>query len=391
MDFKKILSAFLIWRLLLFIIAFIATFIIQFGNRFPYKDKALEVTNLPSWIWGFGNFDGVHYLRIAQNGYSAVYSQAFFPLYPLLINLFGFLIKPLVVNNLDISVYVNPAFFYSGLFLSNIFFALGIYFFYKLIRIDFSKSTSFNSIILLLILPTAFYFGSVYSESLFFLLCVLSFYFMRKQKFFTASLFAFLASLTKLLGAILVFCLIIELAMSIKGKKITSIKILKLLPALFIAPLGLIFYMIYLKINFNNPIFFLTSQPFFGAERSSQNIILLPQVIFRYLKILTTLNISSLAFFNAFIELSSTITALVLVLLSLKRIRLSYIIFSLSCLIIPTLTGTLSSMPRYALMIFLIIPWIAERFEAQLKVIYFLLFVIEIIFLSLFVRGYWIA
>jgi len=83
--FKNIIKLFITWRLSLFLIAFVSIFLItKFGARFPYVDRVLEITNLPSWIWGFGNFDGVHYLRIAQNGYTSDYSQAFFPLFPLL-------------------------------------------------------------------------------------------------------------------------------------------------------------------------------------------------------------------------------------------------------------------------------------------------------------------
>src|SRR3989344_6875835 len=97
--FKKIFSLFLIWRIGLFFVAFLASFIFPgFKTSFPYANIALEVTNLPNWIWGFGNFDGVHYLRIAQNGYNAEFSQAFFPFYPLLINFFNILPKTLTLD-----------------------------------------------------------------------------------------------------------------------------------------------------------------------------------------------------------------------------------------------------------------------------------------------------
>lgn len=77
-EIKKILLIFLVWRVSLFIIAYLAQiFIPNWGGRFPYADRELEITGLPSWIWGFGNFDGVHYLRIAQNGYNFLASQAF--------------------------------------------------------------------------------------------------------------------------------------------------------------------------------------------------------------------------------------------------------------------------------------------------------------------------
>ena len=124
--FGRTIALFFSWRILLFLTAFLATLVItKFGGRFPYVDRVLTVTGLPSWVWGFGNFDGVHYLRLAQDGYSAQYSQAFFPLYPLLIRIFNFLPK----GNLDANFFVDPSYFYTGLILSNIFFAASLYFF----------------------------------------------------------------------------------------------------------------------------------------------------------------------------------------------------------------------------------------------------------------------
>lgn len=394
MSFKKTLIYFLGWRLYLFFIAFFSSLFIQhFGNRFPYKEKVLEITNLPAWVWGFGNFDGVHYLRIAQNGYTAQFSQAFFPLFPLLIHFFTYLLKPLFgASNLDTSIYTDPIYFYTGILLSNIFFLIAIYFFYKLIKIDYTEFVSFNSVILLLTLPTAFYFGSIYTESLFFLLSVLAFYFMRKQNFLAAGAFSFLACFTRFLGIVLVVCLVVELITYFRTKGVSKnyLSIVKNFFGVLIAPLGLIIYMIYLKIDFNNSLYFLTAQPFFGAERGN-SIVLLPQVFFRYLKILTSVSLKSFAFFNAFLEFTLTVGSLIFTLFSFKKIRLSYFIFSISCLMIPTLTGTLSSMPRYALMIFLILPFLVQFSRKYLIYLYSILIILQIILLSLFIRGYWVA
>ena len=137
--FWKIVKWFLGWRILLFVIAFLSIFFIPtFGARFPYTDRVLEITGLPYWIWGFGNFDGVHYLRLAQDGYSAQYSQAFFPVFSIGIKFFSFVFPK--ISNLDTNIYTDPAFFYSGLILSNIFFLGALFVFYKLLTIDFKKN-----------------------------------------------------------------------------------------------------------------------------------------------------------------------------------------------------------------------------------------------------------
>ncbi len=396
MKFKKyfpqifsILTIFLIWRLGLFFIAFFAvSFFPEFGNRFPYTDQVLRVTGLPSWVWGFGNFDGVHYLRIAQDGYKAEFSQAFFPLYPALINIFNIFPKN---PNLDIRTFVDPSYFLTGFILSNIFFLGFLLFFYKLIRIDFSQKIAISSLVLLLAFPTSFYFGSIYTESLFLFLATGALYFMRKNNFLIAGIFIFLTSAVRIFGLLLIPALIVEIYLKFKEEKsLKSKEFIKALGGILISPLGTLLYMLYLKLNFNDALYFLTSQPIFGAERTSGQVILLPQVIYRYLKIFITVPLQSQLFFNALMEFVFTAISVIVVLLFFKKMRLSYFIFTLGCLILPTFTGTLSSMPRYVLMSFLILPFIVSS-GRYLKLLLISFIILQVVFLSLFIRGYWVA
>lgn len=387
--FKKILVLFLLWRAWLFFISFIGSLVIKnFGNRFPYKDEVLQITQFPSWIWSFGNFDGVHYLKIAQNGYADQYSQAFFPLYPILINKFSGFLHFWENPDLSTSIYVDPIFFISGLFLSNLFFLIGLYFFYKLVRLDYSQSVSFNSLIFLMVFPTTFYFGAIYSESLFFLLTVLTLYLIRKKFFIAGSVIAAFASATRVLGVLLLPVILVEIYR--QNNKDQKGLFLKSLLALIIAPLGLVTYMLFQNSSYNDPLFFLTSQPFFGAERSSVPLVLLPQVIYRYFKIFFDLYLSS-AFLIALIELIFTLLPLFVLGLSFRKIRFSYWFFTLGCILIPTLTGTLSSMPRYSLMAFLLIPFILEKIKSYYIPTLIVMVVLQAILTIFFIKGYWIA
>lgn len=375
---KKIFSLFLVWRISLFAIAFLSTlFIPKFGARFPYYDLVLIPTNLPSWIWSFGNFDGVHYLRLATTGYQASqFSQAFFPLYPLLIKIY-------TINNLQLL---------TGLAISNLFFILALYVLYQLFKLDYNQKTSFSSIILLLLFPTSFYFGAVYSESLFLFLIVTSIFLYRSNKFLAAGLCAALASATRIFGLMLIPLFFIELYSQIKkGElKVKSEEFIKAVISLFLIPMGTILYMWYLKVNFQNPLYFLTSQPAFGAERNTK-IILLPQVLFRYLKILLTVPATTSQFWVGVLELSFTLIPLFILIWAYKKIRFSYWIFTIGCLLLPTLTGTLSSMPRYALMSFLLLPFVSNQIRRYFNLVSFLLVILSAILLGFFVRGYWIA
>jgi len=389
-DLSFIIKSFLGWRVLLCVFAFLSTFlIVNFGNRFAYADRVLTITHLPSWIWGFGNFDGVHYLKIAQSGYAADLSQAFFPLYPLLIRFFNFFPKD---NLLDPVLFNDPSYFYTAMVLSIIFFIGALYFTYKLFSENYNKKIAQISILLLLSFPTAFYFGAVYSESLLLLLTVLTFWFTKKDKFLLAGLFAALASATKIQGAILFIFLAVELWQKYRNNLSEQRKhFTKDLLGILIAPLGLIFYMVYLKNTTGDFFYFLSSQPSFGAGRSSLPLIFLPQVIYRYLKIFLTVKVASLAFFNAFLEFSMTMGTVVVLIMAFKKMKFSYWIFSLLVVVLPTLTGTFSSMPRYVLMAFMLFPYLAVRYEKNIKLIIIAQAFLQIILLSMFIRGYWVS
>lgn len=392
--FSRIIGVFLVWRIGLFAVAFLALlFFPGFGNRFPYADQVLRITGLPSWVWGFGNFDGVHYLRIAQNSYDAQYSQAFFPLYSLLIRLFTDF-SPFAHKDqmLDTRIYVDPSYFFTGLILSNAFFLLALILFYKLIRIDFSHKVAFRSLLLLVAFPTSFYFGSVYTEALFLFLVVGAIYFTRKGNFLVGGVFSALASATRIFGLLLIPVLLIEAYLKFKKREITETgELAKTVIGILLAPFGTLLYMLFLRLNFDNPLYFLTSQPLFGAERTVGNLIFLPQVIYRYLKIFITVPLSSQLFFIAFLEFIFTTAMLVCLLLSYKKMRFSYFIFTLGCLILPTLTGTFSSIPRYSLMGFLLLPFIVQATKRYYSLLLILFITMGIILLSIFIRGYWVA
>lgn len=375
-EIRKLLTLFTFWRILLLVIAFLGPYlVINWGNRFPYVQEQLISTKLPYWIWSWGNFDGVHYLTIAKSYYSANYTQTFFPFYPLLIRI--------ITKTIFFDHYLL-----AGLFISNLSFFVSLYFLKKLLILDGYKNYLKWIFIFILIFPTSFYFGSLYSESLFLMLIIGSLYLARQNKWFYSIIFGIIASATRLMGIFILPALIYEYILHNRKKtRLTGI-----LP-LFLIPLGLVGYMVFLKIKFADPLFFWHAQPVFGAGRLGSGIILPPQVIYRYIKIFLSVNTTSLAFMNAFFEFFMYISGIILLVLGHKlKVRLSYLIFSWPCLILPSLTGTLSSMPRYILIcfpIFIVLGIIRNKFIKLLILIFSfcLLFVSTI----LFTRGYWVG
>ena len=380
-DFLKITLIFIVWRLSLFLISYLATlFIPNFGNTYPYVDRVLSITNLPSWIWGFGGFDGVHYLRLAQDGYIHGLSQAFFQLFPVLINFVSKFIP--VKNILDTEFFVNTNFFYAGLITSNIFALVSIYTTKKLFDLDYNQKVSWMATIFLLLFPTSFYLGSIYTESLFITLASLTLFFYKRNNYILAAVCGFLVSATRLIGIFIPLILIID---CFKNKN------LKLFFSGITGSLGLVIYMVYSYFKFDDFLSFLTAQSSFGAERSSVPIILLPQVVYRYIKILFTTPITSLTFYNSLFEILITVFIFTFLILAFKKINMSYWIAILGILILPTLTGTFSSMPRYALGAYLLFPLIVTRLKNAYTPVIIIFLILGIICISLFTRGYWVA
>lgn len=373
-----IFISFLVWRVGLFVLAILAPALLpNFGNRFPYVGERLVSTGLPSWIWSWGNFDGVHYLGIAQNGYAAQFTQVFFPLYPLLVAALG-------------RIFGNQ-FLLAGIVISNLAFLAALFLLFKLASEEFGKHIGAMSIFLLLIFPTSFFFGSVYTEGLFLLEILASFYFAKKGNWFFASILGFFASLTRFVGVFLFPALLLEYYLQNKSVKNHKLSIMTL-AWLFLIPLGLAIYMIYLAKNFGNPFYFLTAQPAFGAERSGGEIILFPQAVWRYLKILLTVRVVNLPFYNAIFEFLMTMGFLVLILISFFRTRISWALFSFLAFITPTLTGTFSSMPRYVLVCFpafLVLAQIKNKYVISFIIFVFCL--LSFVSIVLFTRGYWVA
>ncbi len=397
MNFLLIPLLFLVWRSFDFLIIFVSQRIIPYLGFFPYKDQ-LPGFNLPHWLSSLANFDGLHYISIARDGY-AQYEQAFFPLYPLSIKL----MTPLFLNNQLL----------TGIIISNISFLLGLFFFYKYLKLIFPNNQQFNNltIIFILLFPTSFFFGAVYTEGLFFLLFVLTLYFLKKENYLLVAIFAFLASLTRFVGVFLIILILFNL---IQKSKVKSQNYnLKVKSLLILSPLlGLGLYCFYLFKTTGDPFFFLTSQPIFGANRSS-HLILLPQVYWRYLKIFFTAN-WNFQYFASLIEFLVFNFVFIILVLDLfknlgiknwKLIRnlippkagrnydlLALNIFSFTNLVLPTLTGTFSSIPRYVLFSLSFFIYFAQIKNVFIKYLVIGIFMIlHILLLGYFTQGYFIS
>lgn len=398
-DFFKILVLFLVWRLGLLLVGGVAGIFFKFEPTFVYAADREVGLNLPQWLASWANFDGVHYLTIARDGYqSARLIQAFFPVYPLLIEFFS----------------SGKNFMISGFVISNLASLLLYYVWFKFLQDKLGKKGAWFGVLLLMLFPTSFYFGAVYTESLFFLLALSAFRAVDSKKWRQAALLIALASATRVVGVILVPILILELFMrenkletgwdlwnKVQNEKPSRfaqqlfkffIKKRRRIVLLASGSVGLLAYMFYLNRFFGDALLFLHVQNEFGGFRS-ESMVLYPQVVWRSLKILAT-NSLNWRYLTYSQEAVAGILGVGVVLLTLRRVKLTYILFSLGLILVPTSTGTFSSMPRYILPAFVIYMWLIEVLKNR-PVAKLLFLVVSglllVINTMLFIQGYWVA
>lgn len=355
-----IFKAFITWRLSLFLIEFLSKII------------PLNKGYLGPVPWA--NFDGVHYLSIAENGYG-IYQQAFFPFFPLMLKLLSFIFL--------------GSYIIAGLVIVHLSFFIALYFFYKLVKLDYSEKIANWSVLFLIFFPTSFFFVSIYTESLLLMFVILSFYLTRKKNFILASVIAGFASATKLVGIFLLPVLILEFYLQNKDRIYLKSYILHLISIIVLSSSGLVAYIFYLWKVYGDPLLFVHSLPAFGVGRSGEEIILLPQVIFRYFKIFSTIPFFTHDALIALLELSLFFIFLFILLLNITKIRLSYLIFGIFAIMTPTLSGTLSSIPRYLLTVFPVFVIFAQYKHKKALLGLFIIFLI--ILTAFFLRGYFVA
>ncbi len=375
----KIGLVYFLWLLFLIAGLFFGINFIKLGENFLGGGLNNYLKN--PFVWAWANFDGEHYLAIAREGYRPL-RYFYFPVYPKII---GFLASLTGQNEL-------MAYLFSGLFVSNVFSLLSIIFFWKLLRVDYKKKFSFGVLVIFLFFPTSFYLVSVYTESLFLFFVLICFYFARKRRWFWASLLASFAGATRLVGFSLFFALMVEWWLVAKKQDKKDFK--GLLSILFLAPLGLVFYMYYLEKSTGDFLIFLNTVEIFGEQRSS-SFVILPQVFYRYLfKIIPNLTLYPPYVFRVFLELFIGLIFLGLLIYSFVKLRLSYSVYFLFTYITPTLSGSFSSFPRYVLVIFPAFITLGVFFEKRtfIKKLYLFISAFLLFFSSaLFFSGYFVS
>ena len=158
---------------------------------------------------------------------------------------------------------------------------------------------------------------------------------------------------------------------------------------------GILFYMFYSWRNYHDPLAFYNLQTLVG-EQHQKGIVLLPQVFYRYIKILLFSKLPIYSLQTTILEIMSVVMFIFLPIYGyIKKVRPSYIVYILLGLLIPAVQGSFSSIPRYIVVIFpafIIMGMFLNKLQKLPKIILFILSSAWLLInCSLFLRGYWIA
>lgn len=332
---------------------------------FPYYDTDLA-PHYSRELSVLAHFDGIHYLRLTRHGYDDTGSQAFFPVYPFLVRLatLGYF------DPLRVAVILNFIFLLTTLFL---------------LSRNLKPKGLAKFMLLFLTFPASFFLIANYTESLFILLVVLFFLSCQKKSYLLAALIAGVASATRVVGVFLALALLVEL---VRARQ----KPVYILSLLILSVSGLAAYSYYLFLRWGDPLMFVHVQSLFGAGRSGSQIILLPQVLYRYGRMLLTTPPTSLTFIRSVWELATFLVASLALILSWRRLNLSAAIFCASVIIFPSLSGTLSSFPRYALVAIPLFITVSDSLTwRSLALISLLQYAMLAVVIALFVQGIFVA
>jgi 4-amino-4-deoxy-L-arabinose transferase-like glycosyltransferase len=160
-----------------------------------------NVGQRPHAFWDtFARFDSGWYEPIARDGYRYVEGGrsniAFFPGYPMAMRFAGWVFP-----------HSYERYFFGGILVSWICFALAMAALYYLARLDLPRPRARRAVLLAAIFPFSFFFGAVYSESMFLLFTVLAFYGFRTRRWLLGGLSASIAIVTRVPGILMMPCL----------------------------------------------------------------------------------------------------------------------------------------------------------------------------------------
>jgi hypothetical protein len=197
----------------------------------------------------FAQWDAGWFLRIADRGYDVPATTAFFPVYPLLVRAFGFVLRSDLVAAVLVSLVAA---------------GVAAVLVWRIARRAAGEAVARDAVLLLALYPVAFVFTSAYSDGLFLALAAGSFLAAMQRRSWLAGLLGGLAVGTRLVGLALLPALVYLL----RPRGRSARELVALVPLLLL-PAALALYALYLERQFGDAFVFATAQDVFWQRSTS--------------------------------------------------------------------------------------------------------------------------
>jgi len=276
--------------------------------------------------------DTYYYADIAENGYehvpyeaSTIHNWGFFPLYPLV---------------LRAAATITGEFYLTGALLSTFFFFLSLIVLYRVVFLfGGNEDTAQKAVFYLSIYPVSYFFSLAYAESLFLLLILTCVVLAKRERWWLAALIGALASATRVTGILIVPLLLLMYLQTYHWKiRLNALSVL-------LVPTGLVAFMFYIGRITGNALAVIQSQSASGRDVSGVfffkpllEFVLHPGGFWGWSFAPFCFGIAMLALWSA-------------ADLFLKR-SWALAVFTILSLVMPLSTGTMTSIPRYMMVVF---------------------------------------
>lgn len=315
---RDIVALFIVTRLILMMVTYFGYILLTASK---YSSTPVNTATFFS-LWN--HWDATRYLSIAQHGYQTQNDFAFFPLFPLLIALLSY-------------PFGSGSYLLIGTLISNGALLAALFVIYQLVVESLGEEVGRRTLLYICIFPTALFFFAAYNESLFLLLTAGTFLALRRQRWWLAGLLGLLAALTRSSGIFLVVPYLYELWL-VRENIFSSLKkaTFGLVPVLLI-PLGTAFYCWYCWYVSGNPFIFASVQIHWARQLSWPW-----QGIWQaFFELFWNQPFGSFFEVHTLLDLSATLSFLVLTVIGWRVLRKSYLLWTILLLFFTTLSPSL--------------------------------------------------
>ncbi|MEZ4596987.1 MAG: mannosyltransferase family protein [Chloroflexota bacterium] len=325
----------------------------------------------------FSRWDAWHYSRIAVSGYPPddPSRAAFFPLFPVLMRALGEL-----AGRTD-----RVGMFAAGVVVANLCLLPATMALIALVRLDLDEDDARRAAWYLLAFPTSLFLSAGYSESLFLLLTIGSLLACRRGGWLTAGVLGGLAALSRPVGIVMVVPLGVEALLEWRADRHRPWRSMwrpfvgAALPGLFL--LG---WMAFLGSQLGDPLAFLHAQDGWHRELGPPW-----DAVVNFLDGKMSLATG----FHSLTDLAFTIVGVVGVVLAWRWLRPSYAAYFTAMLLVPLMTGSLVSMPRFVLVMFPV--YLVLAILGRRQGVHETLLVVGMglggVYMALYAQWYWVA